>query len=277
MEFHSVCTNFVPLFKREHSGCSTVGSILGLGPRGRTFESCHPDEKEATEIFSVASFRFITIIGDIRMADNYLEKKMEEYRAQAPAASRTKTLTLNQLLVRNRSHRGYDARRTVSAEELRRIVNVNTRIPSARNRQCLRFRLVTADEAHKVQPLIRLGGALPELHLPLEGTEPQAFIVVCSTVEEDRWMWVDLGISAQSMLLKATEMGLNGICIGAFNAEALTEALALPSTPVLVIAIGKGIEDIRLTEIAEEESHVYYRTDGIHYVPKVKLDDLIIS
>ena len=25
------------------SGCSTVGSILGLGPRGRTFESCHPD------------------------------------------------------------------------------------------------------------------------------------------------------------------------------------------------------------------------------------------
>ena len=29
------------------SGCSTVGSILGLGPRGRTFESCHPDQQRA--------------------------------------------------------------------------------------------------------------------------------------------------------------------------------------------------------------------------------------
>ena len=79
------------------------------------------------------------------------------------------------------------------------------------------------------------------------------------------------------MLLKATEMGLNGICIGAFNADMLTEALNLSHPPVLVIAIGKGIEDIRLTEISEEESHTYYRTDGVHYVPKVKLDDLIIS
>ena len=33
--------------KAVESGCSTVGSILGLGPRGRTFESCHPDQQRA--------------------------------------------------------------------------------------------------------------------------------------------------------------------------------------------------------------------------------------
>ena len=33
--------------KRWYSGCSTVGSILGLGPSGRTFESCHPDQIRA--------------------------------------------------------------------------------------------------------------------------------------------------------------------------------------------------------------------------------------
>ena len=79
------------------------------------------------------------------------------------------------------------------------------------------------------------------------------------------------------MLLKATEMKLNGICIGAFNAAAITQALSLPYPPLLIIAIGKGIEDIRLVEISEEESHAYYRNEGTHYVPKVKLDDLIIS
>lgn len=210
------------------------------------------------------------------MADNYLEKKMEEYRSRGQATSRSKSPTLNQLLIRNRSHRGYDIRRRVSTEELRRIVNVNTRIPSARNQQCLRFRLVTAEEAYKVIPHIRLGGALPELRLPLEGTEPQAFIIVCSTVVEDRWVDIDLGISVQSMLLKATEMGLNGICIGAFNADTITSTLALPHKPLLIIAIGKGIEDIRLMEISENDNHAYYRTDGTHFVPKVRIDDLII-
>jgi nitroreductase len=211
------------------------------------------------------------------MADNYLEKKMEEYRSRSVAPKHPSAISLNRLLLLNRSHRGYDQRRAVTIEELRRIVGVNTRIPSARNQQCLRFRMVTAEEAHKVLPHIKLGSALPELHLPIEGTEPQAFIIVCSTIEENKWVDMDLGISAQSMLLKATEMGLNGICIGAFNAQTITEAFSLPYTPILILAIGKGAEQIQLTEISTEESHTYYRKEGIHYVPKVKLDDLLIN
>ena len=211
------------------------------------------------------------------MADNYLEKKMEEYRSRSVAPKRPSATSLNRLLLLNRSHRGYDQRRVVTLDELRRIVSVNTRIPSARNQQCLRFRMVTADEAQLVLPHIKLGSALPDLHLPTKGTEPQAFIIVCSTIEENKWVDMDLGISAQSMLLKGTEMGLNGICIGAFNAQAITKAFALPYTPLLVIAIGKGAEQIQLTEIAEGDSHTYYRKEGIHYVPKVKLDDLLIG
>lgn len=211
------------------------------------------------------------------MADNYLEKKMEEFRQRNQVAHSKSSLTLSQLLVRNRSHRGYDTRRVVTTEELRRIVNVCTRIPSARNQQCLRYRLVTIAEANKVLPLIHLGGALPELHLPIKGEEPQAFIIACSTKDEDRWVDIDLGIAAQSMLLKATEMGLNGICIGAFNAEHIQEALQLPYPPLLIIAIGKGTDKISLTKISPSDSHAYYRSEGIHYVPKVQLDDLIIE
>lgn len=210
------------------------------------------------------------------MADNYLEKRMEEYLTRKHTATQSKTPTLNQLLIRNRSHRGYDTQRLVTMDELRRIVNVNTRIPSARNQQCLRFRLVTHEESHNVLPHIKLGSALPDLHLPIEGTEPHAFIIVCSTIPEDRWVDIDLGISAQSMLLKATEMHLNGICIGAFHAEHIKEALHLTLPPLLIIAIGKGTDDIRLTEISETDNHAYYRTEGVHYVPKVRLDDIII-
>ncbi len=210
------------------------------------------------------------------MADNYLEKKMEEYR-ERPAARRTAPMSLARMLLLNRSHRGYDPRVVVREDQLARIIGVNTRIPSARNQQVLRFRPILADEAHKVLPHIRLGGAIPELHLPLPGTEPQAFIVVCSTVAESHYVDIDLGISAQSMLLQAAEMGLNGIMIGAFDREPIKRELGLSLEPLLVIAIGKGIEKVELVPISESENHNYYRRDGVHYVPKVRLEELVIK
>ena len=211
------------------------------------------------------------------MADNYLEKRMEDYRSQ-PTKPTKRAANLEKLLRKNRSYRGYDPSFEVREDQLRRIVAVNTLIPSARNSQALRFRLVTRNEAHKVLPHIRLGGALPHLHLPYPGTQPEAFIVVMSAIEPDHYIYIDVGISAQSMLLQAAEIGLNGIMIGACDKERLQEELQLPYRPLLVIAIGRGNEQIRLVEIGAEESHSYYRDEaGVHYVPKVRLEDLIIG
>ena len=210
------------------------------------------------------------------MADNFLGKKMEDYMASRQTSATKRGVTLDKLLRKNRSHRGYDSSYEVREDQLRRIIEVNTKTPSAMNQQVLRFRPVLKDEAHKLLPHIRLGGALPELKLPLAGEEPNAFIVVCSDVA-GRYVDIDLGISAQSMLLKAAEIGLNGICIAAFNHEAVKEALHLNIEPVLIIAIGRGKEKIELVEISADEPHAYYRRDGVHYVPKVKLDDLIIE
>ena len=161
--------------------------------------------------------------------------------------------------------------------QLRRIVEVCTKVPSGRNQQVLRFKLITKDTgSDKMQGLYKLGGALPELHLPFPGTEPEAFIVICSTVEPDKWVNMDVGIAAQSMLLKATEMGLGGICIGAFNKAVLTETFSLPFEPVLLLAIGKPAEHIELVSVHAGDSLKYYRSDGIHYVPKIAVDDLIL-
>ena len=210
------------------------------------------------------------------MADNYLERRMEAYRAQ-PAAQPRRAATLERLLTRNRSVRGYDARFVVRADQLRSIVSVCTKIPSARNQQVLRFRLVLADEAPGVLAHVRMGGALPELHLPLPGTEPNAFIICCSTQAESRYVDIDLGISAQSMLLQAVELGLNGICIGAFDREAIRREFALEWEPLLILAIGRGIEHIELTPIDSDGDRRYYRRDGVHYVPKLTLEALLID
>ncbi len=212
------------------------------------------------------------------MADNYLESKFDElHKAKRQTVIRQVGQSLDTLLLKNRSYRGYDHQQKVSIETLKTIVGVNNKIPSARNQQVLRFKLVNAESgAASVLENIKMGGALPELHLPFEGTEPEAFIIVCSNIPENKMVDIDAGISVQSMLLKAVELGLRGVIIGAFNKEKITQALQLPYEPLLILAIGKGNENIRLTEISEDEDHRYYRKDGTHYVPKVRMEDLII-
>ena len=214
------------------------------------------------------------------MADNYLENKFEEFQANRGQSTKHKitsnNLSLNSLLLKNRSYRGFDSSKRVSLQELQQITEVCTKIPSAKNQQVLRFKLVAGEDAPRLQQYTKWGGALPELNLPFPGTEPSAFIIICSTVAENKWVDIDLGIAGQSMLLKAVEMGLNGICIGAFNKAEVTAEFSLPYEPVLVLAIGKGAENIQLTRVKEGESQTYYRKDGVHFVPKLGLDDLLL-
>ena len=120
--------------------------------------------------------------------------------------------------------------------------------------------------------------SLLRVDLPFAGTEPRAFIIVCATGPESKMLHVDVGIAAQSMLLKAVELGYNGLIIGAFNSKMIEEAFALPYPPVMILAIGKGNEHIELKEISANESHAYYRDEnGTHYVPKVRWKELIIG
>ena len=209
------------------------------------------------------------------MADNYLGKKMEDFLSGKTAAPK-RVMNLAKLVAKNRSYRGYDNSFVVRADQLRRIMEVVPMCPSAKNQQVLRLRAVLSDEADKVLPHIRLGSALRELKLPLPGTEPRAFIVICSTVAEDKYVNMDIGIIAQTMLLQATEIGLNGICIGAFDHAAVQQSLNLPYQPLLILAIGKGSESIKLVSISKGDSHNYYRQDGVHIVPKLSLTDILL-
>ena len=211
------------------------------------------------------------------MADNFLEKRMEQFRSNTNTAPTKAKSSLSALLLKNRSTRGFDNSFKVRKDQLVRIVSVNNKIASARNRQVLRFSLVTEERSHLVLPHITMGSALSNMKLPLPGTEPNAFIVVCSICEPHASTYVDLGISVQSMLLQAAEIGLNGVCLMSFDKEKIVESLSLPYEPLVVIPIGKSAEEIRLVDMPVDGNCNYYRENGIHYVPKLQLDDLIIE
>lgn len=214
------------------------------------------------------------------MADNYLENKFEQlYGGNCNKKVIVKKLnpSLDTLLHKNRSVRGYDNSISVSYTQLKEIVKVNTLIASGKNRQALRFRIVDSpEEAALVMQNIKMGGALPDLHLPLPNTEPTSFIVVCAYEPEDRLMDIDLGISLQSMSLKTVEMGFNCLIVCSIDKQNLMSCLGLELMPLAVLCVGKRKENIFLKPVSEGENLSYYRKDGIQYVPKLRLEDLLI-
>ena len=213
------------------------------------------------------------------MADNYLEKRYEEvFGPSGGHKSAPRRPSLDTLLLHNRSYRGFVKEHVVHRRQLDAMIAVNTRVASSVNLQRLRFRpVVKGHEADQVNKHIRMGRGLPHLQLPFPGTEPEAFIVVCSTVPENPGIDIDLGISLQSMLLKAVEMGLGGLIIRNFDREPVREALGLPFEPVAVLAVGKPAERIELVPVHEGDNLGYYREDGVHYVPKLTAEDLTLK
>lgn len=211
------------------------------------------------------------------MADNYLERREEALRTAGRVVMRRNTPSLDTLLLRNRSHRAYDTSYKVAMRQLEAIVSVNTRIPSGRNAQTLRFKLLDADSGGAdFCRFLHLGGYLPELRLPVPGTEPQAFIVVCGTVPETPTVDIDLGISLQSMALKAVEIGLNALIVRAFDRQEVKAALGLSLEPLAVLAVGKGTDRIELQEVPAGSDLRYYRREGVHVVPKISLGGLLL-
>lgn len=187
------------------------------------------------------------------------------------------------LIRKNRSYRSYNKSRAVTEDELRSLVECARFSASGNNRQLLRFLLCASpDRMAQILPCVKWAAALPDWHLPPEGHEPPAAIILChdtTAAPEPQASARDVGIAAQTILLASAEMGLGGCMIANFAPAKLAEALALPAhlVPVLVIALGEPDEEIILEDAAEGGSVSYYRDEnGVHHVPKRTLDELII-
>lgn len=188
------------------------------------------------------------------------------------------------LVKQARSHRGFRQDRKVTRQELEHLVECARFTPAARNDQVLKYYLAEKPETvAAIQPLTKWAGALAELHLPRKGAEPVAYIVICldgSLAENPAPYQRDVGIVAQTILLAAAEMGLNGCMIGSFAAGELREKLGLPEAikPQLLLALGEGTDRIVMTDVGEDGSTTYYRdAKDIHYVPKRTLEQLILN
>ncbi len=190
---------------------------------------------------------------------------------------------LKDLLKQSRSYRSFDPTVKIPTALLEDWVDCARYCPSSINLQMLKFRIVTeAAERDALLGATRWAGKIKDMKLPPDGHAPTAYIVVCSdrtVLESAASFQKDVGIVSQTIMLAASESSFGGCMIGSFSPDAVRVLLKLPEhiTPQLILALGRPDERVELTAPAEDGSVTYYRENGVHYVQKRTLEQLILK
>lgn len=188
---------------------------------------------------------------------------------------------IHELIKKNRTYRRFFQNYEIERNTLEELVELARLSSSGGNLQSLRYILSCDREKNElIFPHLRWAGYLREWPGPEEGERPSAYIVMLMDKEISKNPSWDHGIACQSILLGACEQGLGGCMIGAVDKKALTEALQIPDQYelLLVIALGKPKETVVLEEVIDPKEIRYWRdVNGVHHVPKRKLQDIIVD
>lgn len=185
------------------------------------------------------------------------------------------------LIFKNRSYRRFYEDENINNSFLSELVNFARLSASGANKQPLKYIISTnRDINEKIFSCLAWAAYLKDWNGPEKGERPNAYIIILGDKEISTSFGCDHGIAAQSILLGAVEKGYGGCIIGSIKKEDLSRLLMIPDKYeiLLVIALGKPKEKVIIEEISSDGDIKYYRDEnGVHHVPKRKLEDIIIK
>ena len=186
---------------------------------------------------------------------------------------------IKELIIKNRSYRSFTSRE-ITQEELTEMMECGRLGAATRNLQGVKYALITDKNlCDAIFPHTAWAGSIEWNPTAVES--PRAYIAMCGdpdlTVTKE-YLYFDMGVSAQNILLKASEMGYGGCLLGAFNKVKVKELLGLNDRFELniLIALGEPNEKIILEEAVDGDTTYYRGEDNIHHVPKRTLEELVI-
>lgn len=154
-------------------------------------------------------------------------------------------MEFSEVVAKRRSTRHFNPRVEVTDEQVRGLLEAAVRAPSAGNIQPWRFAVLRTEESKA-----RLAAAIGQKW----ATAAPVVIVVCVDPRpcaarygergERLYAIQDSSAAVQTILLGAVDAGLASCWIGAFDDDAVREAIGMPRpiTPVAVLPIGKAAE-----------------------------------
>jgi len=188
---------------------------------------------------------------------------------------------IKDLIKKNRTYRRFYQDVQIDRSVLEELIDLARLSSSGANLQPLKY--IISNESSKNEAIfkhLKWAGYLKDWNGPEEGEKPSAYIVMLADNNISKNVLWDHGIACQSILLGACEKNLGGCMFGAVDRPKLRDELNIPEEYeiLLVIALGKPKEEVVLEELSEDKDIKYYRDEnGVHHVPKRKLEDIILD
>jgi len=189
-------------------------------------------------------------------------------------------MKLKDLVFRTRSYRRFDESHLIDNKTLEDLVALARLSASGANRQPLKYLIYnTPVDCERLFPSLIWAAYLKEWCGPGHGERPTGYIVILGDKEIAEGFGVDHGITAQTIMLGATEKGLGGCMIASIMKDKLREDLNIPERfeILLVLALGKPVENVIVDEIKDGDVKYWRDEKGNHHVPKRPLNELIIK
>ena len=186
---------------------------------------------------------------------------------------------------RRRSIRRYKDK-AVPYEVLEKCVNAGRLAPSGRNRQLCEY-IIVDDE--QLLPKVFDGGIKTwagkdrKKGDPLPEKLPKAYIIILinSALEAEfgalrKVTTLDVGFSAENMILVALEQGAGACPVFSFNENELKQVLNIPDSYDVALVITLGYPDESpVPEISTGPIQYWIDDRGVRHVPKRKLEDIL--
>ena len=187
---------------------------------------------------------------------------------------------IKDLVYKNRSYRRFHQNEKISMDTLEELVDLARHSACGANFQSLKY-ILSCDAETNELIFKRLGWAayLTDWKGPSDGEKPAAYVVLLGDTSIHKNFFCDHGIACQSMLLGAVEKGLGGCILASVNRDELRKDLSIDDSLeiLLVLALGKPAEEVKLEYIEPGKSIKYWRDEnGVHHVPKRSLEEIVI-
>jgi nitroreductase len=186
---------------------------------------------------------------------------------------------IKHLVKMTRSYRRFE-QKSVGCEVLSGLVDCARVTASAANLQPLKYIVSSSPEINdRIFECTAWAGYLKEWGGPANGERPVAYIVILEDPSIAINAAVDVGIAAQTIVLAAAEQGIGACMIGSLKRDRLRESLEVPAGMriALVIALGYPAEEVVLEDIGDNGVKYYRDANGVHHVPKRRLDEVLID
>ncbi len=195
------------------------GLVSGLQNHVRRFES-------ARYLGSTAIAVFFYLLNT--MADNFLEKKMEQHKVRAASGPSPKVAksSLSALLDKLPATTMFD-NYVVREDQLRRMVSSAAKVAV---NHLFRFKVITGDDALRLR--------LSDAAYP----KANAYVAVCFPYLADSSLYISLGRVVEVMRLQAAEIGLSAVVLDRFDASSLARDFEIPVAPLALLAVGRSCE-----------------------------------